>query len=121
MRQMENGALRILCSSTTNALFSGNSGAVLNIVITSTGNATDDYTVSLKNVVLTDPQATRYPADDAQAQLSQDVIDGIYEFYEIYESIESYYDLNGRKIDKPQKGVNIIQYSDGTMRKVMIK
>ena len=31
------------------------------------------------------------------------------------------YDLQGRKIDKPQKGINIIRYSDGTTRKVVIK
>lgn len=30
-------------------------------------------------------------------------------------------DLSGRKIAKPQKGINIIRYSDGTTRKVLIK
>ena len=34
---------------------------------------------------------------------------------------ESWYDLSGRKIDKPQKGINIIRYSDGTTRKVLVK
>ena len=33
----------------------------------------------------------------------------------------SWYDLSGRKIDKPQKGINIIRYSDGTSRKVLVK
>ena len=32
---------------------------------------------------------------------------------------DSVYDLSGRKIDKPQKGINIIRYSDGTSRKVL--
>ena len=31
------------------------------------------------------------------------------------------YDLNGRKLSAPQKGINIIRMSDGTTRKVMIK
>ncbi len=31
------------------------------------------------------------------------------------------YDLQGRKIAKPQKGINIIRYSDGTTRKVSVK
>ena len=31
------------------------------------------------------------------------------------------YDLQGRKIAKPQKGFNIIRYSDGTTRKVLVK
>ena len=31
------------------------------------------------------------------------------------------YDLNGRKLSAPQKGINIIRYSDGTSRKVLLK
>ena len=34
---------------------------------------------------------------------------------------ENWYDLNGRKLDEPQKGINIIRYSDGTSRKVLVK
>ena len=34
---------------------------------------------------------------------------------------ENWYDLSGRKIDKLQKGVNIIRYSDGISRKVLQK
>ena len=34
---------------------------------------------------------------------------------------EDYYDLQGRKIAEPQKGINIIRYSDGSTRKVMVK
>lgn len=33
----------------------------------------------------------------------------------------AWFDLSGRKIDKPQKGINIIRYSDGTTRKVLLK
>ena len=33
----------------------------------------------------------------------------------------SIYDLSGRKVSKPQKGFNIIRYSDGTTKKVLIK
>ena len=40
---------------------------------------------------------------------------------EIEHSVEDWYDLNGRKIDKPQKGINIIRNSDGTCRKVLQK
>lgn len=34
---------------------------------------------------------------------------------------EGIYDLSGRKLDKPQKGINIIRMSDGTTKKVLIK
>ena len=33
----------------------------------------------------------------------------------------SIYDLSGRKVSKPQKGFNIIRYSDGTSKKVLVK
>ncbi|MBO5024954.1 MAG: hypothetical protein J6C86_02280 [Bacteroidaceae bacterium] len=32
-----------------------------------------------------------------------------------------YYDMDGRKYDVPQRGVNVVRYSDGTVRKVMVK
>ena len=32
-----------------------------------------------------------------------------------------YYDHNGRKLAEPQKGINIIRYSDGRSKKVLVK
>ena len=34
---------------------------------------------------------------------------------------DDYYQLNGVKLNKLQKGVNIIRYTDGTTRKVLVK
>ncbi len=31
------------------------------------------------------------------------------------------YDIHGRKLDKPQMGINIIRYSDGTSKKLLVK
>ena len=39
----------------------------------------------------------------------------------IVHSSSAIYDLSGRKVSKPQKGFNIIRYSDGTTKKVMVK
>lgn len=36
-------------------------------------------------------------------------------------TVEGYYDMSGRKIDTPKRGVNIIRYTDGTARKVFVK
>ena len=49
--------------------------------------------------------------------------DGIKEIKndEIRMKDESWYDLSGRKLAKPQKGINIVRYSDGTSKKVLIK
>ena len=32
-----------------------------------------------------------------------------------------YYDLGGRRLAGKQRGVNIVRYSDGTSRKIMVK
>lgn len=65
MRQLENGCLRILCSSMTNATFTGNSGNVLSLTLSVANNVAEgNYEVSIKNIVLTDPQATRYTSAD---------------------------------------------------------
>ena len=48
--------------------------------------------------------------------------DGIDDVKASEESVEiARYDLQGHRISKPQKGINIIRYSDGTSRKVLIK
>ena len=64
-REMSDGALRIVLSSMTNATFSGNSGTVLNITLAVGKDvAVGNYTVNLKNIVLTNPDATRYTSRD---------------------------------------------------------
>ncbi|MBO5180602.1 MAG: leucine-rich repeat domain-containing protein, partial [Paraprevotella sp.] len=35
--------------------------------------------------------------------------------------VEGYYDLNGRKFETPQRGINIIRYSNGTTRKIVVR
>ena len=48
--------------------------------------------------------------------------DGIEEVKASEDAVEiARYDIQGRKIAKPQKGINIIRYSDGTTRKVLVK
>ena len=51
----------------------------------------------------------------------RDFNDGIGEVKSEFATREDYYDLNGRKLSAPQKGINIIRYSDGTSRKVLLK
>ncbi|MBR5395304.1 MAG: hypothetical protein IK144_09545 [Bacteroidaceae bacterium] len=69
-REMSDGALRIVLSSMTNATFSGNSGAVLNITISISNNVkTGSYVVNLKNIILTDPQAKRYTSEDVSGTI----------------------------------------------------
>ena len=34
---------------------------------------------------------------------------------------ERYYSLDGKRLDQPQRGLNIIRMSDGAIRKVIVK
>lgn len=50
--------------------------------------------------------------------------DGIEEVHSSESSVhgeDEWYNLNGRKLAAPQKGINIIRMSDGTTRKVLVK
>ena len=69
-REMSDGALRIVVTSIMSATFSGNSGAVLNIAVSVSKKVTiGNYTVNLKNIVLTDPQATRFTSADVMGTI----------------------------------------------------
>ena len=60
-----------------------------------------------------------------KTDMSQGMVDGIVLNEELRmkneESACTIYDLNGRKLSAPQKGLNIIRYSDGTSKKVLLK
>lgn len=64
-RVMDDGALRVVISSTQNATFEGNSGTIITLVLfpKSTLEA-GDYNVTLRNIILTDPDAKRYASAD---------------------------------------------------------
>lgn len=70
-RVMSDGALRVVVSSTQNATFTGNNGTLLSLVLfPQTTIEAGDYDVELKNIVLTDPQATRYAAADMKSVIT---------------------------------------------------
>ncbi len=70
-RVMSDGALRVVISSTQNATFTGNNGTLLSLVLfPQTIMEAGDYDVELKNIVLTDPQATRYAAADMKSVIT---------------------------------------------------
>ncbi|MCR5850388.1 MAG: leucine-rich repeat domain-containing protein [Bacteroidaceae bacterium] len=55
------------------------------------------------------------------AQSAIDEVTGISPIQTSTNEEEQVCDLHGRKLNKPQKGINIIRYSDGTTKKVLIK
>ncbi len=62
---MVDGSLRIVCSSFPHASFEGHDGAVLNVTISVSDKVTSGvFLLSLKNIVMTDANATRYSSGD---------------------------------------------------------
>ena len=37
------------------------------------------------------------------------------------QDVEGYYDLNGCKYRTPQRGINIVRYTNGTLRKIVVR
>jgi hypothetical protein len=70
-RVMSDGALRVVVSSQQNATFSGNSGTILTLrLLAKSTMEAGNYTVKLKNIVLTDPNAKRYAAADVRSTIT---------------------------------------------------
>jgi hypothetical protein len=53
--------------------------------------------------------------------VEQAIIDGISPTPALSKGEGEWYSLDGKRLDVPQKGINIIRYSDGTSKKVLIK
>ena len=71
LRVMSDGALRVVVSSQQNATFSGNNGTILTLgLLAKSKMEAGNYTVMLKNIVLTDPDAKRYAAADVRSTIT---------------------------------------------------
>ena len=75
------------------------------------------------NGIVLGSQAARQWALVGNDRLSveQDIITGIDEIADTQQGESISYDLQGRRIGKPQQGVNIIRNANGTTKKVLIK
>ncbi len=67
---LEDGSLRVLCNSSKAYTFDGNSGEVCTITVNVASGLGGDFDINLNNVVLTDPDAERYPIDGSQSVIS---------------------------------------------------
>lgn len=60
------------------------------------------------------------PAKDVTVEGSFTLIDGIYSVTVDKEGTK-YYTPDGKPLNKPRKGINIVKYSDGATKKIMLK
>lgn len=66
----DDGSLRVLCNSSNAYTFDGTTGEVCTIVVAVAEGLGGDFDITLKNVILTDPAASRYPIDGTTSVIS---------------------------------------------------
>ena len=87
------------------------------------------YGVKVDSVLLGVPENAieQYKAHPIWGQFLIDNVTGVNLIPDLYNDSEkekgknNYYDLNGRQQNTPQKGMNVIRYSDGTSKKLLVK
>jgi hypothetical protein len=112
-------ALRVLCiTQNSKAFFTGESGDVLLITVKAADDiAVGDVEIKITNTVLSRQDGTTYKPADCVATVSVTDVSGIDEMKEQRaESKDVYYDLSGRAVENPAKGINILNG-----KKVLIK
>ena len=114
----EDGSMTFTHLSIDSYAYMGNEGGIFTFKVTANANIqSDKYEVSLKDVVLS-INGEAYEQPDSNSSILADRIEAMI----ATEVIGSdYFDIQGRRLSAPQKGINIIHYSDGTTKKILIK
>ena len=105
--KVADGRYRVAALSTSNNAFNGNDGTLLNIALT----GSDNSEVSIHNIHFFDAQGKDYLFDDIESAIATGINSPTTAPYE-----GEIFDLQGRKLEKMRKGVNII-----SGRKIMVK
>lgn len=119
-RMQANGAMRVLCSSTKVKTFQGNDGEVCTVVVKAPENVKPgNYPVMLKNIVMSDPQAKTYKAENLSADIIVDPSTGIGNI--TIDNLHNcrIFSVDGKERQTLGKGINIIKTADGKVIKVM--
>ncbi len=107
--KVENGHYRVAALSISNHVFQGNAGELLSIEV----EGTPDAEVSISNIHFFDTQAHDYAFDE----LSFDMATGLRDVKVNDNVNDVIYDLQGRKLTKMQRGVNIVNGKKVIVRK----
>ena len=101
--------------------YEGNEGGIFTFKITAgAGIQSGTYSMSLTDVILS-IGGKAYEQPDSSCTLLADGIKAIDNGQLINGNEGVWYSPDGRRLDKPQRGINIVRYADGNGKKVLVK
>lgn len=117
----DNGALRVAAYSSKSRAFKGNSGTLVEITLEAASTLEEGtYNIDMSTVYIIKPDGTQLNVDDFthSIEINSSGVENI--GINGAEKIGRY-DIHGRLLSEPTKGINIVIYSDGTTRKEILK
>ena len=106
---------RFLLSSSSNTVLSGTEGAIIKVTLTAANSFTEG-TAKFEDILLVTPDEKELKPKNFSIPISKG--DGI-NATKVDGKPVSVYDYTGRRLAAPQRGVNLLRMSDGTVRKVV--
>lgn len=117
--EIEDGAMRILCYSSRNLAFNNLDGDVAILTIRVDNNAiSGPYVIKLSNIILTTPDSQKITLANTQYSFHVEDEEDAIKVVNVCNHENETYDLFGRRTNG-QKGLHIIRYEDGSVKKVV--
>ena len=123
--QEDGQTISVACFAEDNASFAQNVGSIITVDLTADTSIepNEDAQISLNNCMTTKRTLTSAMLDEYL--INAGIVNSIKEINETNganaSTIVAYYSINGIQISRPQKGINLVRMSDGSMRKVLFK
>lgn len=122
--QQDKQTIKVVCYAEDNACFTKDAGSIIKLGLTADYDMAPDENeqIALTNTMITKPNLTSVMIDEYL--INTGIVNGI----ENVEgstasstSIVAYYTVDGILLSAPQKGVNLVKMSDGSIKKILIK
>lgn len=122
--QQEGNIIRVICYANDNANFIKDSGTVVTMSLTADDDTApnENEQITLMNGMITKPNLKSVMLDDYIINMG--IVNGIEEIEDVTNpaiSVVTYSSVSGVLLPNPQKGVNLVKMSDGSIKKILVK